>query len=202
MASVARESPPYFLFTIGHSTRPIDEFIALLDENAVSLLVDVRTVPKSRANPQYWNTALRSSLRKAGIAYRHLPDLGGLRKPRKDSVNTGWRNRSFQGYADYMETEEFKRALEDLVALARKKRVAIMCAEAVPWRCHRNLIADALTVRGFAVGHIMARGKVSPHRVTAWARVRGKKIVYAISKYPPATRRAEPRAATRSHTGS
>jgi len=196
MASV---SPPsglhdFFLFTIGHSTRPIEEFVALLKENGVSLLIDIRTVPKSRHNPQYWGTALRASLKKARIGYRHLADLGGLRKPRKDSRNTGWRNRSFQGYADYMETEPFQAALADLIELARKKRVAIMCAEAVPWRCHRNLVADALTVRGFDVGHIMGPGKVSLHRVTAWARVRGKKIVYSAPTVAGAKTSDSPRA--------
>lgn len=194
--------PEGTIFTVGHSTLPLESFIGLLQAYGIKRLADIRTIPRSRRNPQFNADTLPVELAKQGIEYQPMPELGGLRHARKDSPNMGWRNDSFRGYADYMQTAAFAEAVEILVKLGREKRTAIMCAEAVPWRCHRNLIADALTVRGFAVGHIMARGKVSPHRVTAWARVRGKKIVYAISKYPPATRRAEPRAATRSHTGS
>lgn len=125
------------IFTIGHSTRSIEELIDLLRQNGVKTLVDIRTIPKSRRNPQYWHDALAASLEAAGIAYRHLPGLGGRRKTSGDSVNTAWRNRSFRGYADHMQTEEFQEALEELVAIARESPAAIMCSEAVPWRCHR-----------------------------------------------------------------
>ena len=179
MGSRSSKKHPFFLFTIGHSTRPIDEFLALLKENHVSLLVDVRTIPKSRHNPQYWGTTLEVSLSEVGIGYQHISELGGLRKPQKDSHNTGWRNRSFHGYADYMETKEFEAALKELIGLAKAEIVVIMCAEAVPWRCHRNLIADVLTVRGYKIGHIMGIGKVTEHKITSWATVRGKHLIYA-----------------------
>ena len=136
------------LYTIGHSTRTADALVELLRAHRIEMLVDVRTIPRSRHNPQFNRDALAQSLAAAGIDYAHHPALGGLRHPRKDSVNLGWRNASFRGYADYMQTAEFARALDALEALADARRTAIMCAEAVPWRCHRGLIADALTVRG------------------------------------------------------
>src|SRR5690349_18500272 len=142
------------MVTIGHSNRSLDAFLTLLKAHGVEILVDVRTVPKSRHKPQFNREALPQALEAAGIRYEHLPGLGGLRHPGKDSANTGWKNLSFRGYADYMQTAEFAQSLEALEKLERNARVAIMCAESVPWRCHRSLIADALTVRGVAVFHI------------------------------------------------
>lgn len=142
------------------------------------MLVDVRTVPASRRMPHFAKAALSRSLPAAGIAYEHMPELGGLRKPRRDSVNTGWKNESFRGYADYMQTAEFAAGVSHLEALAAQRRVAIMCAEAVPWRCHRSLIADELTVRGDDVMHITGTGAPSPHRLTPFARVEGGRITY------------------------
>ena len=157
------------LWTLGHSTRPIDEFIGLLRAHQISLLVDVRTVPRSRYNPQFNTDTLAQSLRNAGLRYRHLSELGGLRKPKNDSLNDGWRNASFRGYADYMQTEEFQRALEELMAYSTDKKTAIMCAEAVPWRCHRSLIADALVSRGWDIRHIMSPENATPHVLTSFA---------------------------------
>jgi uncharacterized protein (DUF488 family) len=164
--------------TIGHSTHAIDEFIEMLKAHDIEDLVDIRTVPRSRHNPQFNRETLPASLAAAGIGYRHLPGLGGLRRPRTDSVNTGWRNASFRGYADYMQTREFEAALEQLIDLARAKRVAIMCAEAVEWRCHRSLVADALAVRGIPVEHIQSAKRAKPHRMTPFAKVSGARIVY------------------------
>jgi uncharacterized protein (DUF488 family) len=163
------DGPRPTLWTIGHSTRPIDEFIALLQAHAIAELIDVRTVPRSRHNPQFNTDTLAQSLRSKGIQYRHMPALGGLRKPNKDSRNTGWRNESFRGYADYMQTEEFQRAVEELMAEGRLHRTAVMCAEAVPWRCHRSLIADALISRGWEVRHIMTESKADRHQLTSFA---------------------------------
>ena len=143
------------LWTIGHSTRPIAELLELLRSHEIALLVDVRTVPRSRHNPQFNTDTLAKSLATAGMRYHHSAQLGGLRKPKKDSVNTGWRNESFRGYADYMQTEEFRGALNKLMADSRLQRAVIMCAEAVPWRCHRSLIADAALARGVVAEHIM-----------------------------------------------
>src|SRR4029077_8616526 len=143
-------------YTVGHSTRTIEEFIALLKEQSIKRLVDVRTIPRSRHNPQFNRDELPKSLRGAHIGYTHMPELGGLRHARKDSSNTGWRNLSFRGFADYMQTPEFERALEKLIGMAARGRIAIVCAEAVPWRCHRSLIADALTARGIPVEDIIA----------------------------------------------
>ena len=177
MADTNCQSRP-LIFTIGHSTHPIGEFIELLQAHDVKRLVDVRTVPRSRHNPQFNSDALLVALRAARIYYTHLPGLGGLRHARKDSPNTGWRNASFRGYADYMQTTEFERALGKLLDLAKKKQVAIMCAEAVPWRCHRSLIADALAVRGIRVEHITSRIRRQQHRLTLFARVVGQRLTY------------------------
>ena len=166
------------LWTIGHSTRPIDEFISLLRAYQVGLLVDVRTVPRSRYNPQFNMDTLAQSLRDAELRYHHLPELGGLRKPKKDSINDGWRNASFRGYADYMQTEEFQRALEELMAFGRDKNTAIMCAEAVPWRCHRSLIADALVSRGWESQHIMSPEKAASHVLTSFAHFEKGTLTY------------------------
>jgi uncharacterized protein (DUF488 family) len=157
------------LWTLGHSTRPIDEFIGLLRAHRIELLIDVRTVPRSRYNPQFNTVTLAQSLRETRLQYRHLPELGGLRKPRKDSINNGWRNASFRGYADYMQTDEFSNALTELMAVGRLQPTIIMCAEAVPWRCHRSLIADTLVNRGWDVRHIMGLADAKPHQLTSFA---------------------------------
>jgi uncharacterized protein (DUF488 family) len=169
------------LYSVGHSTRPLPELTALLHEHGVTQLVDVRTLPRSRHNPQYNAEALPAPLAAAGVGYRHMPELGGLRKPRKDSVNLGWRNASFRGYADYMQTSGFVAALEALMALAERRSCAVMCAEAVPWRCHRSLISDALTLRGVEMLHIMGAGKLQPHQLTPFALVDGLTITYPFA---------------------
>ncbi len=172
------------IMTIGHSTHPLDEFIALLKAHGVEQLVDVRTIPRSRHNPQFNHDTLATALRNVRIGYRNMKDLGGLRHAQKDSINTGWRNASFRGFADYMQTPEFDLALQKLIELAGKKQIAIMCAEAVPWRCHRSLIADALTVRGITVEHIMSATHRQPHKVTPFAQVEGDQIVYPAESTP------------------
>lgn len=165
--------------TIGHSTRSVEEFISILKAHSIEELVDIRTVPRSRHNPQFNRDILPASLDAAGIAYQHIAALGGLRRPRADSLNTAWRNASFRGYADYMQGEEFKSALGELIERAREKRVAIMCAEAVEWRCHRSLVADALEARGIAVEHIQSAARAKPHRMTPFAKVHGTEITYS-----------------------
>jgi len=172
------------ILTIGHSTRPLNEFLGLLDAHGVECVVDVRTIPRSRRNPQFNSDALEDSLRKAHIGYVHKKPLGGLRHPKKDSINTGWRNDGFRGYADYMQTGEFDAALVELIEFTRTKRCAIMCAEAVPWRCHRSLISDALVIRKVAVEHIMSRALREPHALTPFALVRGVRITYPNSSEP------------------
>jgi uncharacterized protein (DUF488 family) len=166
------------IYTIGHSTRTIDQFIGLLTAHSIQELIDVRTVPKSRHNPQFSTDALADSLRQAGIRYRHLATLGGLRHASKDSINTGWQNTSFRGFADYMATQEFWIGLEQLEALAEQSTVAIMCAEAVPWRCHRSLIADALTVRGWQVRHISSKKTAKLHELTPFLQVKDGQLSY------------------------
>lgn len=166
------------VFTIGHSTRPIEEFIALLQAHSIEVLVDVRTVPRSRHNPQFETDALRTSLYEAGIDYIHMAALGGLRHPRKDSPNNGWRNESFRGYADYMQTGAFQIALNELQELAQQHITAIMCAEAVPWRCHRSLIADALTVEGWQVLDIITDKAPSVHKLTPFLKVEDGRLTY------------------------
>ena len=170
--------PSPVVLTIGHSTRPLGEFIALLEAHAVSLIVDVRTVPRSRYNPQFNKDTLPASLQEAGIGYVHMPGLGGLRHAKSDSVNIGWRNASFRGYADYMQTSEFEKQIENLIQLAKEQRLALMCAEAVPWRCHRSLIADALTVREIRTEDIMSATECRLHPLTPFAFVQGAKITY------------------------
>jgi len=164
--------------TIGHSTHPLDEFVNLLKKNEVTHLLDVRTVPRSRHNPQFNKETLPESLRTAGIKYTHLPGLGGLRHARKDSINEGWRNASFRGYADYMQTQEFVENVHQVIEFAEHDRCALMCAEAVPWRCHRSLIADALVVRGVRVEDIIDNHGRKPHSLTPWAQTDGLKIFY------------------------
>jgi uncharacterized protein (DUF488 family) len=164
--------------TVGHSTHPLDEFIDLLKANEVTHVLDVRTVPRSRHNPQFNADTLPLSLRTSGIEYTHLPGLGGLRHTHPDSPNGAWRNASFRGYADYMQTKEFADNVDQVVRLAASERCALMCAEAVPWRCHRSLIADALTVRGVRVEDIITAKGRQLHKLTPWARVDGLNIVY------------------------
>ena len=166
------------LWTIGHSTKPIDEFVDLLRAHGIHRLVDVRTVPRSRHNPQFNSDRLAKTLRKAGLTYVHMPQLGGLRKAKKDSLNLGWRNTSFRGYADYMQTEQFGTALETLMEGSGETPTVIMCAEALPWRCHRSLIADALAVRGWTVRHIMTKTKADRHRLTRFAVVDENRVTY------------------------
>lgn len=166
------------VYAIGHSNRTLEFFVGLLLGYQIERLVDVRTVPRSRHNPQFNRETLPADLKNVGIAYTHMSGLGGLRHARKDSINTGWQNASFRGFADYMQTPEFEENLQKLIALSKKETVAIMCAEAVPWRCHRSLIADALTVRGIRVYQIMSRVSSSIHQITPWAQVDGKRVTY------------------------
>jgi len=160
------------------------DFLNLLRAHGVKRLVDVRTVPRSRHNPQFNQDALPKALRHAGIAYIHLPELGGLRHARRDSSNTGWRNASFRGFADYMQTPEFETGLDKLIKSAARTQVAIMCAEAVPWRCHRSLIADALVVRGIQVEHVTSATRAQPHSLTTFAKVEGTHITYPSETLP------------------
>ncbi len=166
------------IYTIGHSTRPLDEFLSLLQANGVTRILDVRTVPRSRHNPQFNRETLPDSLLAAGIGYPHLPGLGGLRHSRADSPNGAWRNLSFRGYADYMQTAEFAGNVQQVAELAGNQCCALMCAEAVPWRCHRSLIADALIVRGVRVEDIIGPLRRTVRKLTPWARVDGLKIIY------------------------
>jgi uncharacterized protein (DUF488 family) len=164
--------------TIGHSTRTLEDFLAILAAAGITVLVDIRTVPRSRHNPQYNRDTLPDALRNAGIAYRHEPALGGLRRPRKDSRNTAWRNTSFRGFADHMETPAFEAAVEEIAALARTERPVLMCAEAVPWRCHRTLVSDALLARGVEVRHLMGVAREEVHELTPFARVENERVSY------------------------
>jgi uncharacterized protein (DUF488 family) len=166
------------VYTIGHSTRAAEEFLGILRAQEIAIVADIRTVPRSRRNPQHDGEALRDFLAEHGIEYVHLKALGGLRHPRKDSINTAWENASFRGYADYMQTPEFAAAVQELVMLAQEKRTAIMCAEAVPWRCHRSLVGDALLVRGVQVQDIFDAAVVKPHKLTPWAQVHGADLRY------------------------
>jgi uncharacterized protein (DUF488 family) len=166
------------IYTIGHSTRAIDDFIALLGAHDITQLADVRTIPKSRRHPHFAKDALSVSLPAAGVAYRHFPELGGLRKPRVDSSNTAWRHEGFRGYADYMETPAFERAVDDLVKWSQAARTSVMCAEAMWWQCHRRLLADALAAREIEVRHIMAPTKADPHELTEFARLEGARVRY------------------------
>jgi hypothetical protein len=195
-ASSGKQKParrrPLTVFTIGHSTRTIDDFIDLLRAHGVRQLADVRTIPRSRHNPQFGQDQLGPALERAGIHYRHMPALGGLRRARRDSVNTAWRNASFRGYADYMQTQPFRDALDELVAMAREQPTAIMCAEAVPWRCHRSLIADALLVRRIDAEEISSPTRTQPHKLTPWARVAGENIAYPAAETPPAKNQPAP----------
>jgi uncharacterized protein (DUF488 family) len=170
------------VLTIGHSNRSLEEFLHLLQTHQATLVVDVRKMPRSRHNPQFNDDILPQALREAGIDYRYLPGLGGSRRRQPNSPNTGWRNASFQGYADYMQTSEFETNLRELLERACGQRTVLMCAEAVPWRCHRSLIADALVVRGISVEHILRVSRTQSHVLKPWAKVQGTKITY-----PPPT---------------
>jgi uncharacterized protein (DUF488 family) len=169
---------PLIVCTVGHSTRTIEEFVHLLIAHAIQHVVDVRSIPRSRHNPQFNRERLPAALQRFDIDYSHLPGLGGRRHARTDSTNTGWRNVSFRGYADYMDTPAFKESLNQCIGLARTERVALMCAEAVPWRCHRSLIADALLARGVAVREIASAMHARPYSLTSWARVSGTDVTY------------------------
>jgi uncharacterized protein (DUF488 family) len=174
------------VLTLGHSTRPIEAFVELLRAHLVTQLIDVRTVPRSRHNPQFNTETLPAALAAVNIGYAHAPGLGGFRRTTPESPNAGWRNLSFRGYADYMQTADFAANLAGLIELARGDRVALMCAEAVPWRCHRSLIADALVVHGVATCEIVSPTRLQPHKLTPFACVRGQEITY------PSTLRAHP----------
>ena len=168
----------HLIFTIGHSTHKLSEFVRLLDAYKIKELVDIRTIPKSRANPQFNEKRLAAGLKRHRIHYMHMKGLGGLRHPLKNSANTYWYNASFRGFADYMQTSEFKESLIELISLAKKRQTAIMCAEAVPWKCHRSLIADALLVRGVDVRHTFSPTNSKSHELTKSARVNRLNIVY------------------------
>ena len=170
--------PEGVIFTIGHSTLPIEKFIILLDIYGIECLADIRTVPRSRHNPQFNADALARVLKPEHIKYVPLPVLGGLRRARKDSPNTGWRNTSFRGYADYMQTEAFEKGLATLIDMSRQERVAIMCAEAVPWRCHRSLVADALSARDIQAVEVLSESSYRMHKLTPFDRVEGTRITY------------------------
>jgi len=170
--------PSHIVFTVGHSTRTIEDFVALLKGHDIQRLIDVRSIPRSHHNPQFARDHLTPVLARFGIRYSHMPGLGGRRNARKYSRNTGWRNLSFRGYADYMETPAFEDSLDRCIALARDERVVLMCAEAVPWRCHRSLIADALLARGIEVRDITSAVRARPHSLTSWAQIRGGHVTY------------------------
>jgi uncharacterized protein (DUF488 family) len=166
------------IFTIGHSTRTFEDFIEILQAHGVRAVADVRSIPKSRRYPHFADDFLASHLPEAGIAYLPFKQLGGRRRPRADSPNTAWRNASFRGYADFLQTDAFREGLEQLLAAARIRPTATMCAEAVPWRCHRSLISDALVVRGWEVLDIFDKAKTAVHKLTGFARVNGTQILY------------------------
>ncbi|MFA7334126.1 MAG: DUF488 domain-containing protein [Kiritimatiellia bacterium] len=179
--------------TIGHSTRTIEEFIRLLQAHGVTCVADVRTAPRSRHNPQFNKDSLPGSLKEAGLEYVHMPGLGGLRHAKADSPNGGWRNASFRGYADYMQTPEFARSLDELIRLASRNRIVLMCAEAAPWRCHRSLIADALLVRGIRAEDIMSATRRQVHALTPFAKVRGAVITYPAETAMSAQKKPPPK---------
>jgi uncharacterized protein (DUF488 family) len=192
-----KEEPSPLVMTIGHSTHTLEEFVRLLQAHGATCVVDVRTVPRSRHNPQFNKASLSRSLKKAGLGYVHTPGLGGLRHAKGDSPNVGWRNASFRGYADYMQTPEFTQSLEEVIRLANQDRIVLMCAEAVPWRCHRSLIADALLVRGIRTEDIMSATRRQVHALTPFAKVRGATITYPTeasesAQKKPSARRSRP----------
>ena len=178
MKRAPKPKPRARIFTVGHSNRKLSEFLAILDAYKLKMLLDVRTVPKSRHNPQFGEGRLRASLERHGIRYRHVAGLGGFRRAKADSKNMAWRNLSFRGYADYMQTDAFKKELKRLMNRAKRQRFVLMCSEAVPWRCHRSLIADALVAHGLAVEEIFSATSHRPHKLTPFARVRRKNVTY------------------------
>ncbi len=197
-AGVEESRPPTatsspIVLMIGHSTRTLDEFIRLLQAHGVSRVVDVRTVPRSRHNPQFNKSSLPRELEKVGLRYVHLPGLGGLRHAKRDSPNVGWRNASFRGFADYMQTPEFEKSLEELIQLATEERVALMCAEALPWRCHRSLIADALLVHRIRTEDIMSLTRRQIHTLTPFAKVRGASITYPAENHRSTRKKSPPK---------
>jgi uncharacterized protein (DUF488 family) len=173
-----QDSPHSRLYTVGHSNRTMEDFLSLLKAYRIETLIDVRTVPKSRYVPHFNKETLSASLAAVKIDYLHFPKLGGLRKAKKDSINAGWKNASFRGFADYMQTKEFDEAVDELLSRIDQTTVAILCAEAVPWRCHRSLISDALLIRGVSVEHILAPARLQSHQLTSFARVAGRQITY------------------------
>ncbi len=188
---MTRESPRTPILTIGHSNRPLEVFLGLLRAHRIRTVVDVRRFPYSRRNPQYDRERLAEALARDGIAYQHCPALGGRRQPRPDSVNAAWENAGFRGFADHMQTAEFAAALDQLIARAeREGPLALLCAEAVPWRCHRSLIADALTARGVPVFHILSAMRLHPHQLPLFARVRDGQVTYPAAE--PDTERTLP----------
>lgn len=172
----------HVIFTIGHSVHPINEFIKLLQTYGIKEIVDVRSIPMSRYNPQFNSATLKQSLQQANIKYKLLKKLGGLRHTTKDSINLGWRNASFRGFADYMASPEFTEGLNALEKIAKVRNTAIMCAEAVPWRCHRSLIADALTKGGWLVLDIMNSTSATKHQLTPFLKIKKGQFVYPIPK--------------------
>lgn len=180
-------SNPIAIYAVGHSTQPVTKFIELLLAHQIKILADIRTVPRSRTNPQFNFDALPPELARNGIRYVHLKALGGLRRPRTDSVNLAWENSSFRGYADYMQTAEFGSALDELLLVAADGRTAIMCAEGNPFRCHRMLVADALAARGVSVFHISSRKTARPHMMTTFAIVNGTRVTYPAPVPPTVT---------------
>jgi uncharacterized protein (DUF488 family) len=181
------------IYAVGHSTRSAQELVELLRAHGVGMLADIRTVPRSRTNPQFNRDTLPRTLAAAGLGYAHLPRLGGLRRPRPDSPNGAWRNTSFRGYADYMLTEDFAQGLEELRRLAEEAPVALMCAEALRWRCHRSLVADALFARGVQVLHITSRVRAEPHRLTPFAELHGRQVLYPLRPEDNSSRVTPPR---------
>jgi uncharacterized protein (DUF488 family) len=185
----SRSGAAKLILTVGHSIHPIHEFIELLRRHGVERLIDIRTIPRSRRNPQFNRETLAKSLEQEGIAYVHLKELGGLRHARRDSINTGWRNASFRGYADYMQTAAFEEALQRLLRLCVGHRCAVMCAEAVPWRCHRSLLADALVAHGAAVEHILSGSRRNAHGLTPFAQIQDNRVIYPQPKVVQAGRK-------------
>jgi uncharacterized protein (DUF488 family) len=194
---VRKIEPSPIVLTIGHSTRPLEVFIGLLRVYGATRVMDVRTVPRSRHNPQFNRASLPGSLKKAGLDYMHLPGFGGLRYARRDSVNLGWRNASFRGYAGYMQTPEFERSLDEFIQLVNQDRIVLTCAEAVPWRCHRSLIGDALLIRGIHTEDIMRATRRQVHTLTPFAKVCGTTITYLVEDV-----RGAPTKSRRKHFGS
>ena len=194
-----KEHPAALVMTIGHSTLPLEEFIGLLQANEAACVVDVRTIPRSRHNPQFNKDSLPQSLKEFGLRYVHMPGLGGLRHTKGDSPNMGWRNASFRGFADYMQTPEFVQSLEELIQLAGQERIVLMCAEAVPWRCHRSLIEDALLVRGIHCEDILGATHRTVHTLTPFAKVEGTTITYP-AEAPGSTQEKPPAKRSRSHS--